>query len=260
MKLNKFEQKSILITSFFLILVVSIVSFINQNTITNNYENSNPSQEKTDSRCKNFDKVTKEFENYFTSEKLINFNESKNNQDFYIRVLKDKPLLNIPALKYISQELEEKQINSLMVDYEKNIKPKILKVGLVPEFTYQNFNSIYIQYSQFGSKYLIELPTNAKSDVISRTISISCTELNESLLSIYNNVLNDYKENNFIKFESLSDKALLLTINDSNSISGYRVIYDLSDQKPEIIYKGQEEINCQILENRKIGKGLSCLK
>ncbi len=260
MKLNKFEQKSILITSLFLTLVVSIVAFLNQKTITNIYENSNPSQEKTDSRCKNFDKVTKEFEKYFFSDNLVNINESKIDQDSFIRTIKDKPLLNFPALKYISHELEEKQINSLMVDYEKNIKPKILKVGLVPEFTYQNFNSIYIQYSQFGSKYLIELPSNAKSDITSRTISISCTELNESLLSIYNNVLNDYKEYNFIKFESLSDKALLLTVNDSNSISGYRVIYDLSGQKPEIIYRGQEEINCQILENRKIGNGLSCFK
>jgi len=258
MRIDKSKNKIILIISIILVSSIGMLFYYFSVNLRKVEDIANPPQEVKDTRCKNFDKIAKEFKNYFTDEEFINSESLKPGDTLYIKTSDKSPLQSHILLRKVENELKQNEIDKVLTDFQKNIDMKIKKLGLVKEYTYEELNSLTIQYVQFGNTYTIEIPTNAPSVSRKDTISISCGEINPNYSKLYSKVVNKFKSNQKIAVFEENDNVLVINLQNFNSLMRSNVFFDLSKQDPEIIYEGNEKVKCKLLEQKKIGLGINC--
>ena len=256
MELNK--NKSIFILSLAIVFLSVSLIYLQRKNIEVIEDSLNPAQKELDRRCLNFDRLVGFFDKYSSEEKITDKN-TPNLDKLVVRTSDNSPFFSFNSLRFESSKLDEDKKNKILVDFKKNIEPEIKKIGLIKEYSYSNFSNLVYQYRQEDNIYTISIPTNSESPITLDSLIFNCGQTNPEDLKIYSLVSSKYKKDQILDIWENTDNVLKISVGNLNSVSGYVNLFDLSKKNPELIYEGQETIDCSVLEQRNIGKGLDCL-
>lgn len=255
MKLDKNKTKSILITSILIVFFSSIFIYFQKESITVIEDDLNSSQEIQEKSCSKFSEIKKEFEPFLSPDPLAkNYTDRRIN----LKLSENSPIESYTSLDLFENELSLKNQKELINFFNKNIEPKLKKLGFVKSSSYSVFNNEIFQYTLNNYYYTISIPTNKESAVVSSRLELNCGIVNDNFSKLYSLVRNKYNENYSISIWEFSSKVLVLNVTKLNSISGTYNVYDISNNKPVLIYEGQEQVKCSLLKEKNINFGISC--
>ena len=183
-------------------------------------------------------------------------------EDIKIRVATDKPIqiYQAEAVSY-ADNIDEKLWPNIVPTFKDKIESKILSLGFTKEFTFNRplDSWDYYQYKSGDIKLVIELPTDRKGEFPNQGFRISCGKIDKNDQKQIEKLSNFYSKDTSIQVSDNKDNVLIVNIYDEKALGGGFRTYDISKDKPELIYDGSESINCSILQTRKIGKGIRCV-
>lgn len=255
MKIDKIKLRSILIVSIILVSVGFVFFYQQGRDIQIVEDEINPSQKKIEVACKNFEKVKNEFKDVIAVSSLIQPNYYK---DFPLKVSENGPIETFTFYSHFKGEVLKNKIQQLNENFNKQIESNLQKLGLVKKFSYSKFNLDFYQFQQGQDQYIISIPTNRESSVISYEFYISCGEIGKDKNLVYAKIRSNYNQNSVIKILENNDSLIILSVSSLDTVSSSYHIYDIRNKTPELIYEGQEYIRCSELQKKNLKAEVYC--
>jgi len=255
MKIDKFKLRSILIVSIILVSVGFAFFYQQGRDIQIEEDEISPPQRKIDVACKNFEKIKNEFKDIVIGSSL---KQPNYNRDIYLKISETGPIEAYSYYHHFKGEIQMNKIQQLNEKFSIDIEPNLKKLGLIKKLTYSSFNLDFHQYQQGEDYYVISIPTNRESSVVSNEFYISCGEVGKDKNLIYTKIRSNYNQDNVLKILESNENLIILNVNSLDAISGFYHIYDLRNKTAELIYEGQESIKCSELQKKNLKAEVYC--
>lgn len=244
-------------------LLVSIV-FCGSLLALNSYKEEIFPHSTSDYNCQNIYSLVDLFSENFPNVKFETKILASDDYDtLEVRTSLDKPIQVYQAESVSYAKIEDEKLLGLTTSiYKKRIEPELLNLGFIKSYSY-NKNIVSLDRFQYHygtglSVISIQIPSDKEAQFPSNYIKISCGKVNPEYQKVIEKFTNLYTKDASIEVSELKDNVAVINVNLENSMVGQFRTYDISKEKPELIYNGSERINCSTLKARNIGKGIRC--